>query len=230
MSVAIVCMINNTRLEENNQKTPTLEVSKPSQANTTLIDQQKCAFDKLEGNLPKDGPFDFDKPTQGLILSSFFYGYLLTQIIGAGLAVKFGPKIVLEISILIGSIFTLLTPLSARLDWSALILCRFFIGLSHGVVWPALMAIWPFWAPPSERSTLLGFSNAGSQIGNVITLPMGGFLCDQFENGWAYTFYIIGKKTLKHLLNIRSCFILIFQRSHWYLLVYFMDATHSQFA
>ena len=195
MSVTIVCMINNTRIEEINQKTPTSEVSyqTPAQANSTSIDQKKCAFDKLEGNLSKDGPFDFDKRTQGLILSSFFYGYLLTQIIGAGLAIKFGPKIVLEISILIGSIFTLLTPFSARVHWAALIVCRFLIGLSHGVVWPALMAIWPFWAPPAERSTLLGFSNAGSQIGNVVTLPMGGFLCDQFENGWAYTFYIIGK-------------------------------------
>jgi MFS family permease len=52
-------------------------------------------------------------------------------------------------------------------------------------------SMWPYWAPPIERSTLIGFSNAGSQIGNVITLPLGGFLC--VTAGWQYMFYIIGK-------------------------------------
>jgi MFS family permease len=42
--------------------------------------------------------------------------------------------------------------------------------------------------------TILGFASAGSQIGNVITLPMGGFLCGLFDNsGWVLIFYVIGK-------------------------------------
>lgn len=196
MSVAIVCMINNTRLEEisSTDKSSIKMFNQFAQSNNTSeLNQKQCAFAKQEKQDRKDGPFDFDKPTQGLILSSFFYGYLLTQMIGAWFAIKFGPKIVLEISILIGSLFTLLTPLAAYLHWSVLIGCRFLIGLSHGVVWPALMAIWPYWAPPAERSTILGFSSAGSQIGNVITLPLGGYLCHGFESGWSILFYIIGK-------------------------------------
>jgi MFS family permease len=81
----------------------------------------------------------------GLILSSFFYGYLFTQIVGAWLAIRFGPKIVLVISIFISSIFTLLTPLAARLGYIALFICRFLIGLAHGVVWPSLGGLWPYW-------------------------------------------------------------------------------------
>ena len=85
-----------------------------------------------------------------------------------------------------------------------------------GVVWPALMAFWPSWvninfvlindklfflnkylkAPPAERGTILGFASAGSQIGNVITLPLGGFLCENgFDGGWASIFYVIGMIT-----------------------------------
>ena len=39
-----------------------------------------------------------------------------------------------------------------------------------GVVWPSMNGLWPSWIPSVERSTLLGFANAGSQIGNVISL------------------------------------------------------------
>jgi MFS family permease len=59
-------------------------------------------------------------------------------------------------------------------------------------------SLWPYWAPPAERSTLLGFASAGSQIGNVITLPLGGFLCENgFAGGWPSIFYVIGKPESK---------------------------------
>lgn len=38
---------------------------------------------------------------------------------------------------------------------------------SKGVVWSGMSTLWPHWAPPEERSTLIGIGNAGSQIGNV---------------------------------------------------------------
>ena len=54
-------------------------------------------------------------------------------------------------------------------------------------------SLWPYWAPPLERSTLLGFSSAGSQIGNVVALPLGGWLClNGFAGGWPSIFYVIG--------------------------------------
>jgi ACS family sodium-dependent inorganic phosphate cotransporter-like MFS transporter 5 len=211
MSVAIVCMINNTRLEEISHLTEfsnstfvknyDKEISQVKNESFFLVNEEvkkrdeKCSFTKNNNktNTRLDGPFAWDKQIQGLVLSSFFYGYLLTQIIGGWLAIRFGSKIVLEISILLGSVFTLLTPVAARLHWTCLIACRFLIGIAHGVVWPAMMALWPYWAPPAERSTILGFSSAGSQIGNVITLPLGGYLCENgFDGGWASIFYVIG--------------------------------------
>lgn len=32
-------------------------------------------------------------------------------------------------------------------------------------MWPCMASLWSHWAPPAERSFLIGFSNAGSQIG-----------------------------------------------------------------
>jgi ACS family sodium-dependent inorganic phosphate cotransporter-like MFS transporter 5 len=60
--------------------------------------------------------------------------------------------------------------------------------------------LWPYWAPLGERSTLIGFSNGGSQIGNVLTLPLGGLLC--VTTGWPYIFYIIGKFDHSCLVHI----------------------------
>ena len=31
-----------------------------------------------------------------------------------------------------------------------------------------MSSLWAFWAPPAERSRLVGVGNAGSQIGNVL--------------------------------------------------------------
>ncbi len=56
------------------------------------------------------------------------------------------------------------------------------------------------WAPVNEKSRLIGFSSAGVNIGNVIALPLGSFLCvNGFDGGWASIFYIFGTKQ-------KSCF------------------------
>ena len=60
-------------------------------------------------------------------------------------------------------------------------------------MWPTIASLWTHWAPPTERSFLIGFANAGSQIGNVIALPLGSYLCSTI--GWQYIFYIFGNKT-----------------------------------
>jgi MFS transporter, ACS family, solute carrier family 17 (sodium-dependent inorganic phosphate cotransporter), member 5 len=104
-----------------------------------------------------------------------------------------GAKIVLAGAILIGSILTILIPVAARLSYIALFACRFFTGVAHGVFWPAMSSLWSKWAPPAERSRLVGVANAGAQIGNVIALPLSGWLCvNGFDGGWPSIFYIFG--------------------------------------
>lgn len=63
-------------------------------------------------------------------MSSKIYN-LKKKIPGGYLSIKFGPKIVLAISYLLGSILTVLLPVFARSSYIALIACRFCIGLLH---------------------------------------------------------------------------------------------------
>ncbi|RWS25833.1 sialin-like protein, partial [Leptotrombidium deliense] len=60
------------------------------------------------------GEFHWNQYTQGIILGSFFWGYIITQIPGGALADRFGSKYVLGYSIFFTSILTLLSPLAAE--------------------------------------------------------------------------------------------------------------------
>ena len=49
------------------------------------------------------------------------------------------------------------------------------------------------WAPPLEKSRLIGFSTAGINFGNMIALPLGAWLSvEGFGDGWSSVFYLFG--------------------------------------
>lgn len=61
-------------------------------------------------NLQARQKYDWDEKTQGLLLSAFYYGYVLTHLPGGLLAEKFGGKWTLGLSLLSTSVATVLTP------------------------------------------------------------------------------------------------------------------------
>lgn len=139
------------------------------------------------------GEFDWDKKTSGMILSSFFYGYIGSQILGGYLASRYGGKRVVFVTILGSALLTLLNPVAARTSEYALAGIRAAIGFLQGATFPAMHTMWSVWGPPLELSVLTGVTYAGAQIGNVIVLPLSGFLCQYgFDGGWPSIFYIIG--------------------------------------
>lgn len=77
--------------------------------------------------------YDWDSETQGWILGSFFYGYILTQIPGGYLARKYGAKWLLGLGILGTVVFTLLTPVAADLGAGYLIAVRVLEGIGEVV-------------------------------------------------------------------------------------------------
>ncbi|KAF3708010.1 Sialin Membrane glycoprotein SP55 [Channa argus] len=134
--------------------------------------------------------YNWSSETQGWILGSFFYGYILTQIPGGYLAGRFGPKWLMGFGILGTVVFTLLTPLAADLGAGYLIAVRALEGVGEGVTFPAMYTMWAAWAPPLERSRLLTISYIGAQLGTVVSLPLSGEIC--FYLDWTYVFYVFG--------------------------------------
>ncbi|XP_069343856.1 sialin isoform X5 [Eulemur rufifrons] len=136
-------------------------------SNTTLADNRtskECAEHSAPVKVPHNQTgkkYPWDAETQGWILGSFFYGYIITQIPGGYIASKIGGKLLLGFGILGTAVLTLFTPIAADLGVGPLIVLRALEGLGEGVTYPAMHAMWSSWAPPLERSKLLSISYAG---------------------------------------------------------------------
>ena len=59
------------------------------------------------------GPFLWDENQQGLILSSYYWGYLIGQVPGGRISEIFSAKWTLLTAVLLNSIGTLVTPVAA---------------------------------------------------------------------------------------------------------------------
>lgn len=60
-------------------------------------------------------------------------------------------------------------------------------------MFPAMASVFAQWAPTHEKSRLLGFSQAGTNIGCVVSSIFGGYLCENgFYEGWGSIFILFG--------------------------------------
>lgn len=78
-----------------------------------------------------NGIYPWTTTQQGFLLSSFFYGYVITQIPFGILAKRYGSKYFLGVGMLINSLFGLLVPISAEWGFYWLMLVRFIQGLGE---------------------------------------------------------------------------------------------------
>lgn len=79
----------------------------------------------------QDADFDWSEELQGVILSSFYYGYVLSHFPGGWLAERCGGKHTLGLGVLSTALTTLLTPLAAHQGPGYLIALRVIMGLGE---------------------------------------------------------------------------------------------------
>jgi ACS family sodium-dependent inorganic phosphate cotransporter len=73
-----------------------------------------CYIDRVVISLaiiPMSAEAGWSETQKGIILGSFYIGYMVTQIYGGLLSDRIGAKIVLGVGLVVWSIFTLITPL-----------------------------------------------------------------------------------------------------------------------
>ncbi|XP_055531707.1 sialin [Wyeomyia smithii] len=157
---------------------------------TIVAMTEKREVDYGNGTIGEEQYFEWDSQTQGLVLSSFFYGYILTPFLGGFISNKFGGNYVFGIGIGVTAILTLLTPVAAEGGLGALIAVRVIEGIFEGVTFPCIHAVWSKWAPPSERSRMVSIAFAGNYAGTVVSMPLSGIFAQAF--GWESVFYIFG--------------------------------------
>ncbi|KAL3281330.1 hypothetical protein HHI36_004539 [Cryptolaemus montrouzieri] len=142
------------------------------------------------GTVTLEQEFPWDSVVQGYILSSFFYGYITTQLVGGWFAMRMGGKKLYGLGVAATAVLTLMTPLAANMGMFALIFLRILEGVFEGVTYPCIHAVWSHWAPPLERSRLATLAFTGSYAGTVVSMPACAILAELF--GWPSIFYVFG--------------------------------------
>lgn len=152
-----------------------------------------CNMDRVNMSiaiLPMASEFHWSPTTVGLIQSSFFWGYLLTQIAGGIWADTVGGKAVLGFGVVWWSVATVLTPIAAKLGLPFLFIVRALMGIGEGVAMPAMNNILSKWVPVSERSRSLALVYSGMYLGSVTGLAFSPLLIHKF--GWPSVFFSFG--------------------------------------
>merc|ERR1711953_527334 len=134
--------------------------------------------------------FNWNKSTQGYLLSAFFYGYICTQCLGGYFSDNCSGKICLLSRIFILSSSSVMMPFLARLDEAYVIVVRIVQGLVSGVAFPSLYNMFAVWSNKNERATLMSVVLSGLSLANVINLPFSAGLCATI--GWPAVFYVPG--------------------------------------
>ncbi|KAF7273182.1 putative inorganic phosphate cotransporter isoform X2 [Rhynchophorus ferrugineus] len=183
MSVAIVAMVNQTAIGVDTGSTSVDEECNAVLSNTTSTSTSTSS--------DSGGVFVWETDTQGYVLSSFFYGYVITQIPFGILAKKYGNIYFLGVGMLINSVFGLLVPVAAYMGIGWLVAVRFIQGLGEGPIVPCTHSLLAKWIPPNERSRMGAFVYAGAQFGTVISMPLSGLLSVSHA-GWPSIFYVFG--------------------------------------
>ncbi|XP_055688591.1 vesicular glutamate transporter 1-like isoform X2 [Lutzomyia longipalpis] len=143
-----------------------------------------------DGTIVEEQEFDFDSKQEGLILSSFFYGYIATQLVGGYLGSRFGGHLMFGIGLGLSAFLALLIPVLAKTHLALFLTARILQGFFGGIVFPSVMVIWSQWAPIFERSLMGNITYTGAYVGTIAAMLLSGVLSVAW--GWESIFYFFG--------------------------------------
>lgn len=127
----------------------------------------------------------------GLLASSNFFGYLIFSLAGGILASRYGPRVVIAISLIIGGLAMVFTGLAGGIGVA--IFMRFITGMGSGGSNVPVMGLLSSWFAPNRRGMAAGMAVGGSGL----AIAIAGILVPAVNQtylaeGWRYNWYILG--------------------------------------
>ena len=155
-----------------------------------------CYIDRVNISvaiIPMQEQFGWSELQVGIVLGTFYVGYMISMTFGGYLADKYGGKKVLGYALIIWSLFTIVTPFFAYSGLWWLIFIRILLGLGEGVTFPAWHSIYARWIPFNERTRAVGFTNSGIAAGTVFGYVVAAVIIANYSWEWVfYTFGVMG--------------------------------------
>ena len=152
-----------------------------------------CYIDRVNISvaiIPMQEQFGWSELQVGIVLGTFYVGYMISMTLGGYIADKYGGKKVLGYALIIWSLFTIITPFFAYSGLWWLIFIRILLGLGEGVTFPAWHSIYARWIPFNERTRAVGFTNSGIAAGTVFGYVVAAIIIANYS--WEWVFYSFG--------------------------------------
>lgn len=151
-----------------------------------------CNMDKVNISvaiIPMAEDFGWSSTVSGLVQSSFFFGYMLTQIPGGYIIAKKGGRKILPLGVGLWSLATAAVPVMAG-TMPGLFLSRAAVGLGEGVAPSSATDMVARVISQDERSRAMSFIFGGLHVGSLLGLFVAPPLIERF--GWPTVFYAFG--------------------------------------
>ena len=152
-----------------------------------------CYIDRVNISvaiIPMQEQFGWSELQVGIVLGTFYVGYMISMTLGGYIADKYGGKKVLGYALIIWSLFTIITPFFAYSGLWWLIFIRILLGIGEGVTFPAWHSIYARWIPFNERTRAVGFTNSGIAAGTVFGYVVAAIIIANYS--WEWVFYSFG--------------------------------------
>lgn len=140
-------------------------------------------------------------PSQlGLVFSSFSIGYAVFNLAGGYAADRWGPKLVLSVSMACWSTFCAL--IGVATGFISMVVIRILFGAGEGPFSTTVNKMINNWFPKREVASAIGMATVGNPLGGAIAGPAVGMLAITF--GWRVSFFIIALLGFVWLLGWRG--------------------------
>ncbi|KIZ04724.1 putative anion transporter 6 [Monoraphidium neglectum] len=150
-----------------------------------------CNMDKVNMSvavIPMARDLGWSATDRGLVSSSFFWGYSLTQVPAGWISTRIGGAKVLMAGVALWSFGTLIAPPAAHLGLWALCASRVLVGLGEGFAPSAATSVLARQVPSTERSRAVTTVWGGLDVGSAVGLLLSGPLIRLY--GWPSVFYL----------------------------------------
>ncbi|KAL6255675.1 hypothetical protein P5V15_012922 [Pogonomyrmex californicus] len=143
---------------------------------------------------------NWSKFDSGIILSSFFWGYTLTQVASGYISDRIGGQKVLWISALGWSATTFFLPEIIEFfsdDGTTVFLVaavRMINGAFQGMHFPSTISLISQRLHEAERASFFSLLTSGSALGTLLTGSLGSYLLDNYN--WATVLRVLGSMSL----------------------------------